>query len=86
MNTTINEMISRKRKTEINKPISLNTHLIRKRTIQYATPKASNDHTIGLTFVNSHMQATIHTNLSTNFMLIPDVRLFFVSFFRFSFP
>jgi hypothetical protein len=53
MNTAINEAISRKRKTEISKPISLNTHLIRKRIIQYTTPKANNGHTAVLTFVNS---------------------------------
>jgi len=53
--------------------IRQNTHLIRKRTKQYATTRASNDQTAGLTFVNSQT----HTNLSTNFMLIPEVRLFF---------
>jgi len=58
-------------------PISLNTDLISKRTNQYATTKANNDHTAGLTFVNSQTHTTTHANLSTNFMLIPDLRLFF---------
>gem|GEM_PF-4992990 len=73
----IKETISRKKKTEISSPISLNTHLIRKRTIQYAITKASNDHTATLTFVSNHTPPTIHTNLNTIFMLIPEVKLFF---------
>lgn len=77
MNTTINEAISRKRKTDINKPISLNTHLISKRTKPYITTIPSNDQAAALTFVSNHTHTTTHTNLSTIFMLIPEVRLFF---------
>jgi hypothetical protein len=69
--------------------ISLNTHLISKRMKQYITTMPNNIHATGLIFVNSHTHTTTHTNLSTNFMLIPEVRLFFcfvVSLFRFSFP
>jgi hypothetical protein len=86
MNTTINEAISRKRKTDISRPINLNTHLIRKRTKQNTTTTLMSDHAAGLTFVSNQTHATIHTNLSTNFMLIPDVRLFlcFVISFLFS--
>jgi hypothetical protein len=68
MNTTINETISRKRKTEMSKPISLNTHFIRKRTKQYIATIPNSDHAAGLTFVSNHTQTTIHTNLSANFM------------------
>lgn len=77
MNTAINEAISRKRKTDISKPISLNTHLISKRIKQYITTIPMSDHAVGLTFVSNHIHITTHTNLSTDFMLIPDVRLFF---------
>jgi len=73
----INEVIRMKKKTEIRMPISLNTHLISKRTNQYTTTIPKNDHAAALTFVNNHTHATTHTNLNTNFMLIPDVRLFF---------
>lgn len=58
-------------------PISLNTHLISKRTNRYITTSPISDHKAGLTFVSNHTHAIIHANLSTNFMLIPDVRLFF---------
>ncbi len=61
----------------MSKPISLNTHLIRKRTKQYMTTSPISDHRTGLTFVRSHIHTTKHSNLSTNFMLIPEVRLFF---------
>lgn len=86
MNTTINEAISRKRKTDISKPIRRNTHLISKRINRYITTIPMSDHATGLTFVSSHIHTTIHTNLNTNFMLIPDVRLFlcFVLSFLFS--
>jgi hypothetical protein len=85
MNTAIKEAISRKRKTEIRMPISLNTHLISKRTNRYINPIANTDHTAILTFVSSHTHVTTHTNLNTNFMLIPEVRLLcFVLSFLFS--
>ena len=85
MNTTIKEAISKKRKTEIRMLISLNTHSISKRTNRYIITIANNDHTAALTFVSSHIHAITHTNLSTNFMLIPEVRLFcFVLSFLFS--
>ncbi|MDF9831202.1 hypothetical protein M2133_002567 [Parabacteroides sp. PF5-6] len=77
MNTTINEAISRKRKTDITNPISRKTHLISKRTNRYTTTVAMSDHTTALTFVSNHTHTTVHTNLSTNFMLIPEARLFF---------
>ena len=52
MNTTISEMISRKKKIEIRIPIILNTHLISKCTNQYATTIPKNDHAAALTFAN----------------------------------
>lgn len=80
----INEAISRKRKTDISIPISLRTHLIRKRTKQHTATIPMSDHAAVLTFVSNHTHTTIHANLTTNFMLIPEVRLFFcfvISFF-----
>ena len=68
MNTTTNEVIRMKKKTEIRMPISLNTHLINKRTNQYIITIPNNDHAVGLTFVSNHTHTTTHTNLSTNFM------------------
>lgn len=71
-------------KTDISIPISLNTHLIRKRTKQHTATMPISDHAAGLTFVSIHTHTTIHANLTTNFMLIPEVRLFFcfvISFF-----
>jgi hypothetical protein len=52
----------------MSKPISLNTHFIRKRTKQYIATIPNKDQAAGLTFVSNHTQTTIHTNLSTNFM------------------
>jgi len=48
----INEVISRKKKTEIRMPISLNTHLTSKRINQYITTIPKNDHAAALTFAN----------------------------------
>jgi hypothetical protein len=64
----INEVISRKKKTEIRIPIILNTHLISKRTNQYTTTIPKNDHAAALTFVSSHTHTTTHSRISTNFM------------------
>lgn len=77
MNTKINEATSRKRKTDINMPISLNTHLIRKSTKQHTATISMSDHAAGLTFVSNHIHTTTYANLITNFMLIPEVWLFF---------
>lgn len=77
MNTTINEAISRKRKTDIANPIRRNTHLISNRTNRYTITIATSDHAATLTFVSNHTHTTVHANLSTNFMLIPEARLFF---------
>ena len=86
MNTTINEAISRKRKTDIANPIRRNTHLISNRTNRYTTTKPNNDHAATLTFVSNHTHTTVHANLSTNFMLIPEVRLFLCFVISFLFP
>lgn len=73
----INEVISRKRRTDRSNPKRLNINLISKRIKQYITTIPNNDHAAGVTFVSSQIHTTIHANLSTNFMLIPEVRLIF---------
>ena len=86
MNTTIKNAIIRKRITRMSSAISLNTHLISRRIKPYMTTMLNNDHAATLTFVSSHIHTITHTNLTTIFMLIPEVRLSFCFVCSFFFP